>query len=76
VAYRLEKLQQEFLWGCINEEFKFHLVNWSTIRSPKQAGGLKVKKLIQFNQALWGKWLWLRHGEGGFVEIGGGSKIW
>jgi hypothetical protein len=27
---RIEKLQRHFLWGGIKEEFKFHLVNWST----------------------------------------------
>jgi hypothetical protein len=25
----LEKLQRDFLWGGIGDEFKFHLVNWS-----------------------------------------------
>jgi len=27
VANRIEKLQRDFLWGGIKEEFKFHLVN-------------------------------------------------
>jgi hypothetical protein len=35
VANRLDKLQRDFLWGSIGDEFKFHLVNWSTICSLK-----------------------------------------
>jgi hypothetical protein len=57
VANRIEKLQRGFLSGSIKEEFKFHLVKWSTIFSPMQYGGLGVRNLIKFNQALLGKWL-------------------
>jgi len=52
VANRIEKLQREFLWGGINEEFKLYLVKWSKVCSPKQIGGLKVENWIKFNQAL------------------------
>ena len=41
-----------------NEEFKFHLVKWSTICPPIQYNGLGFRNLIKFNQALLGKWLW------------------
>jgi hypothetical protein len=40
VAHRIEKLQRDFLWGGIGEEFKYHLVNWHTICAPIQQGGL------------------------------------
>jgi hypothetical protein len=46
VANRLEKLQRDFLWGGIGDEFKFHLVNWPTICSSKASGGLGVKNMI------------------------------
>jgi hypothetical protein len=29
VANRLNRLQRDFLWGCIEDVFKFHLVNWA-----------------------------------------------
>jgi hypothetical protein len=34
-----------------------HLVKWTTICSLMQYGGLGVRNLIKFNQALLGKWL-------------------
>uniref|UniRef100_A0A2N9H476 Reverse transcriptase domain-containing protein n=1 Tax=Fagus sylvatica TaxID=28930 RepID=A0A2N9H476_FAGSY len=58
VAHRIEKFQRDFLWGGIGEEFKYHLVNWRTICSPIQQGGLGLRRIISFNQALLGKWLW------------------
>jgi hypothetical protein len=58
VAKRIEKLQRDFLWGGVGEEFKFHLVKWSKICMTTETGGLGVRNLIHFNQALLGKWLW------------------
>jgi hypothetical protein len=58
VANRLERLQRDFLWGDIGDEFKFHLVNWERICSPLKLGGLGIRNLLQFNRTLLGKWLW------------------
>jgi hypothetical protein len=58
VANRLERLQRDFLWGDIGDEFKFHLVNWMRICTSINSSGLGVRNLIQFNRVLLGKWLW------------------
>jgi hypothetical protein len=58
VAARLEKLQQDFLWGGLGEESKFHLVRWSKVCSPISDGGLGIRNFLLFNHALLGKWLW------------------
>ena len=57
VANRIERLQREFLWQGSSEEFKFHLVNWNQICAPIRYGGLAIRSLLTFNQALLGKWL-------------------
>jgi hypothetical protein len=59
VANRFEKLQRDFLWGGIGEEFKYYLVRWDKVCSPISEGGLGIRNLRTFNQALLGKWLWL-----------------
>ena len=58
VARRLEKIQRDFLWSGLGEEFKYHLVSWSKICDPIRNGGLAIRNLQRFNQALLGKWLW------------------
>jgi hypothetical protein len=58
MANRLDKLQRNFLWGGIENEAKFHLVNWNKNCTPLQSGGLGVHKFIQFNRVLLGKRLW------------------
>jgi hypothetical protein len=58
VANRLETFQRDFLWDGIGDEAKFHLVNWKKICTRIKMGGLGVRNLLQFNRALFGKWLW------------------
>jgi exonuclease III len=58
VALRIDKIQRDFLWGGMGEGKKFHLVNWSQVCQPLKMGGLGVRNLRLFNQALLGKWLW------------------
>ncbi|KAJ9696052.1 hypothetical protein PVL29_008354 [Vitis rotundifolia] len=58
VARRLEKLQRDFLWGGGNMERKAHLVNWESVCTDNENGGLGLRKLIPLNKALLGKWVW------------------
>ncbi|KAG6732890.1 hypothetical protein I3842_01G199300 [Carya illinoinensis] len=58
VAARIKKLQRDFLWGGLRDEFKFHLVKWEQVYRPISGGGLGVRQLRVFNRALLGKWLW------------------
>jgi hypothetical protein len=58
VAKHIEKLQRNFLWGGLGEEFKFHLVKWEKVCTPLKEGGLGIRNLLIFNRALLGKWLW------------------
>ena len=64
VANRLERIQRNFLWGPSKECFKHSLVAWEKVCSPLEMGGLGIRKLVHFNQALLGKWLW-RFGQEG-----------
>jgi hypothetical protein len=57
VGARIEKLQRDFLWEGIGDEFKYHLVSWFKVCNPISEGGLGIRNLVKFNRALLGKWL-------------------
>lgn len=38
VAQRIEKLQQDFLWGGMGDDLKIHLVNCDSVCAPIQCG--------------------------------------
>jgi hypothetical protein len=40
IANRIKKLQWDFLWGGLGDEFKFHMVSWSKVCSLISKGGL------------------------------------
>ncbi|CAJ2631177.1 unnamed protein product [Trifolium pratense] len=58
VLKELVNIQRKFLWGGSSENKKICWVSWDTICLPKEKGGLGIKNLNLFNQALLSKWKW------------------
>ena len=51
VVHKLASIQTNFLWGGDSEVAK---IAWVCL--PKNRGGLGIKDLAKFNEALLGKW--------------------
>ncbi|MCH89299.1 putative ribonuclease H protein, partial [Trifolium medium] len=58
VVNEITRLQCNFLWGGGLDDRKLCWVSWETVCLPKEKGGLGIKRLDWFNQALLGKWKW------------------
>ncbi|KAH1119081.1 hypothetical protein GYH30_047754 [Glycine max] len=58
VVHKVVSIQRNFLWGGGSEAAKIAWVNWDTVCLSKNKGGLGIKDLSKFNEALLGKWGW------------------
>ena len=70
MANRIAKLQRKFLWGGLGDEPKFHLVKWAIVCTPLSSGGLGIRKVRFFNEALLGS----GHGDLGLKGMPFGGK--
>ena len=44
--------------GGLGGKFKYHLVSWPKVCMLISMGGLGIRNLMKFTNALLGKWLW------------------
>ena len=58
MADRLEQIQRNFLWGLLEDVFKYPLIAWDKVCWLVVVGGLGIRKIGLFNQALFGICLW------------------
>lgn len=55
---KLDKINQDFLWGSTREKKRLHLVTWNKIIQPKEEGGLRIQVARAKNVALLAKLNW------------------
>ena len=65
VVHKLVTVQRRFLWGGDMDSHKIAWMSWEAACLSKEKGGLRIRDLTKFNQALIGKWKWdLFHHQG------------
>lgn len=70
VRKRLDYFRSRLLWQEDQGTRKYHLVNWPSVCTPKDLGGLGVLDLDLMNISLLCKWLWkLENSEGLWQSI-------
>ena len=54
----MDKCRCRFFWEGVGERRRYHLVDWATVCSPKESGGLGIVNTKLMNLALISKWIW------------------
>lgn len=65
----LERMCNAFLWNGAPQSAKGAKINWITVCTPKDEGGLGLKRLPDWNQVLALKLIWLLFAAGGSLWV-------
>lgn len=66
MGYKMDRVRSRFFWEKVDGKQRYHMVNWPTICSPKEKGGLGVINTRIMNWCLMAKWAWkILTGQGG-----------
>jgi hypothetical protein len=68
VHKRFNIYRSRFLWQEEQGVRKYHLVDWETVCTPKDLGGLGILNLDMMNIGLLCKWLWKLENESGMWQ--------
>ncbi|XP_074283694.1 uncharacterized protein LOC141608230 [Silene latifolia] len=55
---KIDSICRNFLWSGKDSYARAPNVNWKTCCTPKEEGGLGIKKLKEWNKTLLGNWSW------------------
>ncbi|GLT73885.1 hypothetical protein SLA2020_457150 [Shorea laevis] len=69
IIKEIEKICSAFLWNNTTQSACGAKVNWLTVCSPKQEGGLGLKSLVSWNQMCILKHIWLLFSKAGSIWV-------
>ncbi|GJS31041.1 hypothetical protein Tco_0491661 [Tanacetum coccineum] len=58
IINKLESICRNFFWGGNSDDGKIAWVAWEKVLAPHDQGGLNIRSLKIFNQAMLAKWWW------------------
>ncbi|XP_058722620.1 uncharacterized protein LOC131594488 [Vicia villosa] len=58
VIQTIRRIQRQFIWQGSEEKVGINWVSWKAMSKEKCQGGLRLKDMGAFNEALLGKWKW------------------
>ncbi|KAG7541754.1 Endonuclease/exonuclease/phosphatase superfamily [Arabidopsis thaliana x Arabidopsis arenosa] len=65
----LEQICSAFLWNGVASSARGAKVSWEVVCSPKSAGGLGLKRLVDWNQIFGLKLIWLLYSQAGSLWV-------
>jgi hypothetical protein len=68
VLKKMDIYRKRVMWYGGSNNKKYYLVNWDSICTPKDSGGLGILNLICMNISLLTKWLWKLEKEEGLWQ--------
>lgn len=57
ICTKLDQIMRDVLWGGTSNMTAPHLVNWTTVCTPKDLGGLGIKDKIKWIWRFWPNWV-------------------